>query len=99
MRRDICRDKNILSIVSVDATKDDLNVAIDLLDTLKANANRCVGMASNMIGINKRIICIDDNGEYIVMINPKVLKVSKETVFNSLGSPHPIINKHKIKHF
>ena len=79
MRRDICRDKNILSIVSVDATKDDLNVAIDLLDTLKANANRCVGMASNMIGINKRIICIDDNGEYIVMINPKVLKVSKET--------------------
>ena len=79
MRKDICRDLNVLSKISIDATKEDLGVANDLLDTLKANSNRCVGMAANMIGINKRIICIDDNGEYVIMINPKVLKTSKES--------------------
>ena len=79
MRKDICRDVNILSTVSIEATEEDINVATDLLDTLKANSNRCVGMAANMIGVNKRIICIDDNGEYVVMLNPKVLKVSSES--------------------
>ena len=85
MRKDICRDVNILSTVSIEATKEDINVATDLLDTLKANSNRCVGMAANMIGINKRIICIDDNGEYVVMLNPKVLKVSSESYVTEEG--------------
>ena len=85
MRKDICRDVNILSTVSIEATKEDINVATDLLDTLKANSNRCVGMAANMIGVNKRIICIDDNGEYVVMLNPKVLKVSSESYVTEEG--------------
>ena len=85
MRKDICRDVNILSTVSIEATEEDINVATDLLDTLKANSNRCVGMAANMIGVNKRIICIDDNGEYVVMLNPKVLKVSSESYVTEEG--------------
>ncbi|MGL4791591.1 MAG: peptide deformylase, partial [Anaerotignaceae bacterium] len=49
----------------------------DLLDTLKANAQGCVGMAANMIGVKKCIIAIDCGGEYIVMFNPQVIKFSE----------------------
>lgn len=78
MKKEICRDRSILLKPSMEATKEDLNVANDLLDTLQANAMRCVGVAANMIGINKRIICIDDNGTYVTMINPKIIKTSKD---------------------
>ena len=56
------------------ATKDDLSIAQDLMDTLKAHKDECVGMAANMIGETKRIIAFDDSGKYTVMFNPRILK-------------------------
>ena len=47
-----------------------------MLDTLAANKERCVGMAANMIGINKRIIVFDNEGTYMVMFNPEIIKRS-----------------------
>ena len=61
------------------AVKDDLQVAIDLTDTLRANADICVGMAANMIGVNKRIIAFSIGPVIITMINPEIVKKSKET--------------------
>ena len=61
------------------ATKDDLQVAIDLADTLQANADICVGMAANMIGVNKRIIAFFVGPMVMTMINPIIVKKSKET--------------------
>ena len=61
------------------ATKEDLQTAIDLQDTLRANADICVGMAANMIGINKRIIAFSVGPMIITMINPVITKKSKDT--------------------
>ncbi len=61
------------------ATKDDLQTAIDLQDTLRANADICVGMAANMIGVNKRIIAFSVGPMIITMINPVLTKKSKDT--------------------
>ena len=61
------------------ATKDDLQTAIDLADTLRANADICVGMAANMIGVNKRIIAFSVGPMVMTMINPVIVKKSKET--------------------
>ena len=69
MIKEICKDQFILSQVSIDATPDDLSAANDLLDTLKFNEDRCVGMAANMIGVLKNIIAINDNGKYLVKEN------------------------------
>ena len=74
MIKPIIRDVIFLAQKSVPATTEDLSVAEDLRDTLTANAERCVGMAANMIGVSKRIIIFDDDGEYVVMFNPEVLK-------------------------
>lgn len=61
------------------ATKDDLQVAKDLADTLRANADICVGMAANMIGVNKRIIVFSIGPMIMTMINPVIVKKSAET--------------------
>ena len=74
MIREIVRDEAFLSIPSAEASKEDLPIAYDLLDTLIANADGCVGLAANMIGEQKRIIAIDNDGEYLVMINPEIIK-------------------------
>ena len=76
MIRPICRDILILSRKSVPATKTDMQVIDDLLDTLKANAERCVGMAANMIGINKRIIAFSVGPMHMPMVNPVITKHS-----------------------
>ena len=55
---------------------EDLETARDLLDTLAAHKEGCVGMAANMIGVNKRIIAFDNEGEYMVMLNPVIVKQS-----------------------
>ncbi len=73
MVRDICRDVILLSQKSAPATADDLGTAQDLIDTLDANRDRCVGMAANMIGSAKRIIVFDDNGKTAVMLNPEII--------------------------
>lgn len=61
------------------ATKDDLHIADDLADTLRANADRCVGMSASMIGSNKRIIAFTAGPFVMTMINPVIVKKSKET--------------------
>ncbi len=76
MVREICKDTFSLSQKSVPATMDDLSVAQDLLETLAAHKEGCVGMAANMIGINKRIIAFDNEGTYEVMFNPQIVKQS-----------------------
>lgn len=73
---EICRDVVILARKSEPATADDLPTARDLLDTLIAHKDGCVGMAANMIGVNKRIIAFDNNGEYRIMLNPVILRAS-----------------------
>ena len=76
MERPIMRDPIFLSQKSVPATAEDLPVAQDLLDTLTAHRDGCVGMAANMIGVAKRIIAFDNNGSYMVMLNPEIVKAS-----------------------
>lgn len=74
MIRPICKDMTILSQTSTPATKEDLPVLDDLLDTLRANADRCVGMAADMIGVNKRIIVFSIGPVNVPMINPVISK-------------------------
>lgn len=76
MIKPICKDTFILNKKSVPATMADISVVDDLLDTLKANADRCVGMAANMIGVNKRIIVFSVGPMNIPMINPVITKRS-----------------------
>ena len=76
MIRPIMKDIFFLNQRSKPATEADKQVAVDLLDTLKAHEEGCVGMAANMIGINKRIIAFDNEGEYTVMFNPVIVKQS-----------------------
>ena len=77
MIREIMKDETFLAQKAELATLDDLPVAKDLLDTLEANKERCVGMAANMIGINKRIIAFNNEGTYMVMFNPEIIKRSE----------------------
>ena len=76
MIRDICKDEAFLSQKAQPATPDDLSVGQDLLDTLAHHKEECVGMAANMIGVNKRIIVFDNEGVYQVMYNPEIVKKS-----------------------
>ena len=76
MVREICKDEAFLAQKAEPATADDLVVAQDLLETLAAHKEGCVGMAANMIGVNKRIIAFDNEGEYMVMFNPIIVKQS-----------------------
>lgn len=76
MIRSICKDIMILSQNSVPATRADMLVVDDLLDTLRANADRCVGMVANMIGVNKRIIAFSIGPMNLPMINPVITKRS-----------------------
>lgn len=76
MIREICKDEAFLAQKAELATVEDLPVAADLLDTLKHHREGCVGMAANMIGVNKRIIAFDDEGTYMVMFNPEIVKKS-----------------------
>ena len=74
MVKPICKDVLILSRKSTNATKADLPTAADLLDTLVANKEICVGMAANMIGVCRRAIVFDDGGKPAVMLNPEILR-------------------------
>ena len=77
MVRPIMHDPIFLAQKSVPATAEDLSVARDLLDTLIAHKDGCVGMAANMIGVLKRIIAVEDNGKYTVLFNPEIVKCSE----------------------
>ena len=73
MVRAICKDETFLTQRAEPATAEDLAAAQDLLDTLAAHKDGCVGMAANMIGINKRIIVFDNEGTYTLMLNPVIV--------------------------
>ena len=74
MIQPIMHDPLFLAQKSAPATPEDAPVARDLLDTLTAHADGCVGMAANMIGVRRRIIIFDDNGTPTVMLNPVILR-------------------------
>lgn len=76
MIRDICKDEAFLAQKAEPAAADDLGTAQDLLDTLIAHKDGCVGMAANMIGVSKRIIAFENDGKYEVMFNPVIVKQS-----------------------
>ena len=81
MIKPVVRDIFFLGQKSEEATKQDLSVGQDLQDTLKANQDRCVGMAANMIGVKKRIIIVNMGFLNVVMYNPVIVK--KDTLFET----------------
>jgi len=78
MVREVVRDPMILAKPSVPATAMDMQVVVDLMDTLSANAEHCVGMAANMIGVHKRILVFSAGPFNVAMINPVIVKKSGE---------------------
>lgn len=76
MVKEIMRDVIFLGQKSAPATAEDAGLAQDLLDTLMHHAEGCVGMAANMIGAAKRIIAVNDEGRYLVMLNPEIVRFS-----------------------
>ena len=102
MVKELVHDPFFLARKSVPATREDLEVARDLLDTLAAHRETCVGMAANMIGVCKRIIAFDNQGSYLVMLNPEILKADREYeteegCLSLLGGPRKTRRFQKIK--
>ena len=104
MIRPIMKDEFFLAQKSIPAVncEEDIQVARDLLETLEAHKEGCVGMAANMIGISKRIIAFDNEGSYTVMLNPEIIKKSgeyetEESCLSLLGGPRKTKRYQKIK--
>ncbi len=71
---DIVRDTAFLALPSAAATAEDVWIGTDLLQTLAAHKDGCVGMAANMIGHRKRIIAFEEEGGYTLMFNPEIIR-------------------------
>ncbi len=102
MVRDLVHDPILLARKAAPATKDDLDTARDLMDTLLAHKEECVGMAANMIGVTKNIIVFQDGDSHSTMFNPEILKASgeyhtQEGCLSLLGGPRPCRRYQKIK--
>ena len=106
MVKELIHDPIFLAGKSEVATKEDLQVAQDLFDTLMAHKETCVGMAANMIGVRKRIIAFfDESGRtptYTVMLNPEIIKQNgayntEESCLSFLGGPRPCKRYKSIK--
>ena len=102
MVKELMHDPVFLAQKSAPATREDLDTARDLLDTLKAHRETCVGMAANMIGVCKRIIAFDCDGSYMVMLNPEIIKQTgpyetEESCLSLLGGPRKCGRFRKIK--
>ncbi|MBE7031459.1 MAG: peptide deformylase [Ruminococcaceae bacterium] len=102
MIKELMHDPIFLGQKSEAATAADLQIAEDLLDTLTAHKDSCVGMAANMIGEKKRIICFDAGGEYMTMFNPEIIRFSdgydtEEGCLSLLGGPRKTKRYKKIK--
>ena len=102
MVKDLMHDPIFLGGKSEVATIDDLQTAQDLLDTLTAYKDSCVGMAANMIGVRKRIIAFDNEGKYMVMFNSEIIKKSgpydaEESCLSLLGGPRKCKRYQSIK--
>lgn len=102
MIREVTHDPILLARKSEPATLEDQQVVQDLIDTLTANKEACVGMAANMIGVYKRIIVFDNEGAYMTMFNPEIIKATglydaEESCLSLLGGPRPCKRYHTIK--
>ena len=102
MVRELIHDPIFLARKSAEATPEDLETARDLLDTLTAHRDGCVGMAANMIGVCKRIIVFDEGGKLSLMLNPEIVKASgeyetAEGCLSLLGGPRKTKRFQKIK--
>ena len=102
MVRELVHDPILLGRRSAEATQADLDIAQDLLDTLAAYKQTCVGMAANMIGKNKCIIAFDCEGSFMVMLNPVIVQKSgeyetEESCLSLLGGPRKTKRFQKIK--
>ena len=102
MVRELIHDPILLGRKSAPATREDLDAARDLLDTLTAHKETCVGMAGNMIGVCKQIIAFDHQGTYMVMLNPEIVKADREyeteeSCLSLLGGPRKTKRYQKIK--
>ena len=102
MVKELMHDPIFLARRSSPATAADLETAQDLLDTLIFHKDGCVGMAANMIGQCKRIIVFDNEGSYMTMLNPEILKASgeyetEEGCLSLLGGPRKTKRFRKIK--
>lgn len=102
MVKELMHDPVFLAQKSAAATSEDLGVAQDLLDTLTFHKEGCVGMAANMIGVTKRIIVFDNEGSYMTMLNPVILKgaelyETEEGCLSLPGGPRKTKRYRKIK--
>ena len=102
MVKELIHDPLLLGRKSVPADKGDLQTAQDLLDTLAAYKDTCVGMAANMIGVCKRIIAFDNGGTYMLMLNPEIVKAAgayetEEGCLSLLGGSRKTKRYEKIK--
>lgn len=102
MVRELIHDPILLGQISMPATKEDLEVAADLRDTLLKHRDTCVGMAANMIGVLKRIICFFDEKDCITMLNPEIISKTgayetEEGCLSLLGGPRKTKRYRKIK--
>ncbi len=102
MIRELVHDPLLLARKSEKADLSDLDTAQDLLDTLTAHREECVGMAANMIGVCKNIIVFDHEGTYMTMLNPEIIKAqdayeAQEGCLSLLGGPRSTVRYRKIK--
>ncbi len=102
MVKELMHDPFFLALQSEPATKEDLSIAQDLLDTLKAHKETCVGMAANMIGQRKQIIAFLCGKEYMLMLNPQIIAKAapyetEENCLSLLGGPRKTTRYQKIK--
>ena len=102
MVKELVHDPIFLARKAEPAAEEDLQTAEDLLETLAAHRETCVGMAANMIGVCRRIIVFDNGGSYMVMFNPKIVKASdayetEESCLSLLGGPRKTMRYRKIK--
>ena len=102
MVRELIHDPIFLARKAAPATREDLETARDLLDTLDAHRETCVGMAANMIGVAKRIIAVNEDGKLLLMLNPQILKAAgeyetEEGCLSLLGGPRKTKRYEKIK--
>jgi peptide deformylase len=102
MVKELVHDPLFLARKSVPATREDAATVNDLLDTLKAHRETCVGMAANMIGVCRRVIAFVDGDSYMVMLNPEIIRQeglyeTEEGCLSLLGGPRKTTRYRKIK--
>ena len=98
MVKEIIRDTFFLAQKSEPADKEDVQVIQDLFDTIKANADRCVGMAANMIGVRKTILVALIGNRYVIMVNPKIVRKSSQ-IYETEESCLSLNGQRKVKRY